>query len=192
MENLKKGDFVLVHAYKHNGSVYRSWERSIVFENNSDNLILINEEVVVTELNGRKWKTNEPAIWFFSKKDWYNVICMFKEWGINYYCNMASPYIIEDKTIKYVDYDLDIKVFNDNSFRILDLKDFNRNRINFSYSQEIINRIWSEIETLKEKIRQKEGCFNHDLVKSHWKEFVEQIKPKIVKLETETETEIGE
>jgi uncharacterized protein len=54
---------------------------------------------------------------------------MLKDTGINYYCNIASPFIMEQKTIKYIDYDLDIKVFADGSYKILDLKEFNRNRI---------------------------------------------------------------
>ncbi|AXK50842.1 DUF402 domain-containing protein [Spiroplasma alleghenense] len=185
MESLKKGDLVLVHAYKHNGTLYRSWEHSIVLENDEDNLILVNEEVIVTELNGRKWKTSEPAIWFFSKKDWYNVICMFKQWGINYYCNMASPHIVEENTIKYIDYDLDVKVFNDNSFRILDLKDFNRNRIAWSYSSEIIEKIWSQIEVLKERIKEQDGIFSHSKVKEYWNQYEKELKPASKKVDKE-------
>ena len=34
--------------------------------------------------------------------------------------NIASPYIIEEGTIKYIDYDLDLRVFPDGSFKVLD------------------------------------------------------------------------
>jgi protein associated with RNAse G/E len=87
---IKPGDSVSIHAYKHNGNLYRVWEKAIVYQNNKDVLILINEDVLVTELNGRRWKTNEPAVWFFYKNEWFNVISMFKTKGINYYCNLEK------------------------------------------------------------------------------------------------------
>ncbi len=176
MNKVKPGQSVLVHAYKHNGSLYRCWESVKVLEANDDRIILINEEVLITELSGRKWKTNEPAIWVFYKKNWYNVICMFKERGINYYCNLASPYIIEENTIKYIDYDLDIKVFNDGSFKILDLKEFNRNRLAFNYSRSIIEVVWETVDVLKKKIKAKKDEFDHDYVKGLWSEYEKKWK----------------
>ncbi|QHX36415.1 DUF402 domain-containing protein [Spiroplasma sp. BIUS-1] len=167
----KTGDLVLVHAYKHSGKLYRSWEKVSVFEETDDYLILINEEVLITEVNGRKWKTNEPAIWFFFKNSWYNIICMFKERGINYYCNLASPYIFEEDTVKYIDYDLDFKVFNDNSYKILDLKEFNRNRMSWNYSAEIVDKVWESVDEIKSMIKNKVKPFDHDYVTNIWEEY---------------------
>ncbi|QBQ07402.1 hypothetical protein SGLAD_v1c02030 [Spiroplasma gladiatoris] len=172
MENVKPGDKLLIHAYKHNGNLYRSWDSGVVLESNSEGLVVINKDVLITEISGRKWKTNEPAIWFFFKESWYNIICMFKETGINYYCNLSSPYIVESNTIKYIDYDLDIKVFNDGSFKILDLKEFNRNRINFNYSRTIVETVWEHIDKLKEIIKEKKGLFDHRYVEQIWNNFI--------------------
>ncbi|WP_236607991.1 DUF402 domain-containing protein [Spiroplasma chrysopicola] len=173
METLKIGDVVLVHAYKHNGAIYRSWDAAIVLELNSDYLVLVNEDVTVTELNGRKWKTNEPAIWIFNRKNWSNIICMFKETGLNYYCNIASPFIMEGKTIKYIDYDLDIKVFSDGAYKILDLKEFNRNRIMWKYGQDIINMIWSEVDNLKNQIKNQTFIFSHARAQAFWDQYLQ-------------------
>ncbi|QEH61510.1 hypothetical protein SCHIN_v1c03130 [Spiroplasma chinense] len=173
MSDVKPGQKVLVHAYKHNENLYRSWENVRVLEETDEVLVLINEEVLITELNGRKWKTNEPAIWFFLKKSWYNIICMFKEKGINYYCNLASPYVFEANTVKYIDYDLDVKVFNDHSFKILDLKEFNRNRISYNYSRTIVETVWEGIDELKKMIKDKRDYFNHDYVREVWQKFLD-------------------
>ncbi|ALD66084.1 DUF402 domain-containing protein [Spiroplasma cantharicola] len=169
----KTGDLVFVHAYKHNGKLYRSWEKVSIFEETENYIILINEEVLITEVTGRKWKTNEPAIWFFFKEDWYNIICMFKERGINYYCNLASPYIFEEGTVKYIDYDLDFKVFNDFSYKILDLKEFNRNRITWNYSRDIIEKVWKSVDEIKEKIKTKQKPFVHEYVNDIWNKYLE-------------------
>ncbi|WP_374696040.1 DUF402 domain-containing protein [Spiroplasma endosymbiont of Polydrusus formosus] len=57
---------------------------------------------------------------FFNRKNWSNIICMFKDTGtgINYYCNVALPFIMD----QYINYDLDIKFFAGGSYKILDLK----------------------------------------------------------------------
>ena len=47
----------------------------------------------VTESDGRRWVTREPAIVYFHKKYWFNIIAMIRDNGISYYCNMASPTI---------------------------------------------------------------------------------------------------
>ena len=165
---VKPGDSVSIHAYKHNSNLYRIWDRASVFSDDEDMLVLINEDVLVTEVNGRKWKTSEPAVWFFFKKEWFNVISMFKQKGINYYCNLASPLIIEGNTIKYVDYDLDIKVFHDNSYKILDLREFNRNRLEWNYPREIVEEIWEAVDKLKKMIQKKDTIFNHSYVEEIW------------------------
>ncbi|WP_425380141.1 DUF402 domain-containing protein [Spiroplasma endosymbiont of Stenodema calcarata] len=180
MNKLQVGDTVFVHAYKHNGSVYRSWESAIILLLEEDYIVLVNEDVTVTELNGRKWKTNEPAIWIFNRKNWSNIICMFKESGINYYCNIASPFIMEQNTIKYIDYDLDIKVFADGSYKILDLKEFNRNRITWKYSRDIINAIWTEIDNLKHLIKNKLFIFENNKAFELWDQYLE-LKQSIKK-----------
>ncbi|AKU80197.1 uncharacterized protein associated with RNAses G and E [Spiroplasma turonicum] len=160
-----------VHAYKHNGNLYRAWENVRISRlSNDESLIVINEEVLITEFNGRKWKTTEPAIWFFYPNQWFNIICMFKKDAIHYYCNIASPFLLEDNTIKYIDYDLDLKVFNDLSYKILDLREFNRNRINWSYSREIVEKVWESIDYLKKLIKSNDGVFNHDYVKKVWED----------------------
>ncbi|ASP28642.1 hypothetical protein SCORR_v1c08700 [Spiroplasma corruscae] len=165
-----KQKLTTVHAYKHNGNLYRSWENiKISPQSSEDVLIAINEDVIITEFNGRKWKTSEPALWFFFPNEWFNIICMFKDKGIQYYCNIASPILVEDNTVKYIDYDLDLKVFNDFSYKILDLKEFNRNRINWNYSREIVEKVWASIDELKRRLKENDNIFNHEFVKELWK-----------------------
>ena len=52
-------------------------------------------------------------------------MCMIRNNGVYYYCNIASPYIIDGKAIKYIDYDLDLRVFADGSFKVLDRGEYN-------------------------------------------------------------------
>ena len=106
------------HCYKHNGKIHRIWEESIVLEEADDYLICANDKTNVIENDGRVHKTKEPAIVFFYKHNWFNIVAQFKEYGLFYYCNIASPYLIDDNVIKYIDYDLDLRVFPDGGYRV--------------------------------------------------------------------------
>jgi Uncharacterized domain/protein associated with RNAses G and E len=38
---------------------------------------------------------------------------MIRDNGVSYYCNLATPYVLDKEALKYIDYDLDVKVFPD-------------------------------------------------------------------------------
>ena len=101
MENINKGNVLKIQCYKHNGQVYRNWDETLVLEVNNDYIVCANNKAKVTEIDGRSWKTKEPAILFYYKKKWFNIIAQFKNNGIYYYCNIASPYLIDDNTSQF-------------------------------------------------------------------------------------------
>ena len=76
---------------------------------------------------------------FFYKKRWFNIIAQLKPNGIFYYCNIASPYVIDEGILKYIDYDLDLRVFNDGAFKILDRNEYKDlyNKINVKFDNYI-------------------------------------------------------
>ncbi|WP_381414817.1 DUF402 domain-containing protein [Spiroplasma endosymbiont of Anurida maritima] len=175
MQEYKIGQQVLIHAYKHDGTLYRSWEYAEVYDITDTHLILVNKNVTITEINGRKWQAVEPALWIFSRGGWHNIICMLKGNGVQYYCNIASPYVIEQNTLKYIDYDLDIKVFSNGSYKILDLKEFNRNRLKMKYTQEITEIVWNEIDSLKNRIKNKSDFFDTKYIEKLYKKYNDKL-----------------
>ena len=148
MENIKEGDILKIQCYKHNGQVYRNWDETLVLESNEKFIVCANDKARVTEIDGRKWTTKEPAILFYFKDKWYNIISQFKKNGIYYYCNIATPYIIEDNTIKYIDYDLDLRIFPSGEYKILDKLEYNYHKRIMKYSDDldlIINKSLEEL-----------------------------------------------
>ena len=174
MEKLIKGESYKIHSYKHNGIIYKSWNHAFFLDyiKDADVYIFANEAATVLEMDGRSWNTREPAILFFYGKRWYNVIAQFKEKGISYYCNLSSPVFIEENTIKYIDYDLDVKVYKDGKFRILDRKEYNYHRKKMKYSQELEIVIKGELSDLIEKIKTKSDCFSYEIVDKYYKEYI--------------------
>lgn len=161
MPSLKFGDKFMTQCYKHDGNVHKCWEKTVYLSSTDEYNIFANNKTKVTECDGRVWKTKEPAIVFFSKNNWFHIIGQIKEDGIYYYCDMASPHVIEENVIKYIDYDLDLRVFPDGSFRILDRGEYQYHKKVMNYSKDIDKILKKELTILINKVRNKEFPFNN-------------------------------
>ena len=169
--NIKVGDTLVIHCYKHNGVIHKSWSSAVVLEVNDDFIVLGNENVLVTKQDGRTWHTKEPAIMFFYKKRWFNIIAQLKTNGIFYYCNIASPYVIDGNVIKYIDYDLDLRVFNDGAFKVLDRNEYNYHKRLMRYSREINYIIKVELSSLIEMKKTGEFPFDTQAIEYYYNIF---------------------
>lgn len=137
MDRIGIGDKLQIQCYKHNGKIHRSWDEALVLDIKKDYIVCGNNKTLVIESDGTTWKTKEPAIMYFFKNSWYNIIVQFKKDGIFYYCNIATPYIIEERTIKYIDYDLDLRVFPGGEYKILDRMEYKYHKKIMHYSDEL-------------------------------------------------------
>jgi hypothetical protein len=169
MDELKLGKKYKIHSYKHDGSIHRAWDEAILLEEHNNYLIFGNDRTPVTESDGRTWKTKEPAVLFFYNKRWFNIISQKKNDGIYYYCNIASPYIIEDDTIKYIDYDLDLRVFADGSYKVLDKSEYKYHKELMNYGEEIDKILNEELKELIKIAKAKEGAFDKENVEKYYK-----------------------
>lgn len=159
MNGLKIGKRYQIHSYKHDGKIHRSWDEAVLLEIHDDYLIFGNNRTKVIESDGRSWRTKEPAIMYFYKNKWYNIIGQLKKDGIYYYCNIASPFIMSDETIKYIDYDLDLRVFPDGSFKVLDRGEYNYHKQKMNYSCELDKVLKDELTNLINVAREKKSSF---------------------------------
>ncbi len=175
MDNIKIGDKLKIYCYKHDGTLEHTSEEAIVLENNDDCLICGNGRTKITEKDGRSHMTNEPAVLFFYKKHWFNIIGQLKKFGLFYYCNIASPYILDGKSIKYIDYDLDLRVFPDGGFRILDRNEYNYHKKIMNYPDELDNILKKELSYLIEEKRKNNGPFASGIVNKYY-EIYEKIE----------------
>ncbi len=103
----------------------------------------------MTESDGT-WITREPAIVYFHSEYWFNVICMFREDGIYYYCNLSSPFVCDEEALKYIDYDLDIKVYPNGKYHLLDEDEYEQhmNQMNYPHDIDIILDATWQISTM--------------------------------------------
>ena len=167
MNEIKIGDSVFVQSFKHNGSVHRTWSKALVIDVQEDFYVAVTDHTWVVESDGRRWLTKEPAICFYYKNKWFNIISMIRKTGIYYYCNVASPSIFDGEAIKNIDYDLDVKVYPDGKYMILDQNEFEYHSNIMNYPSEIIGKCVKAKDELIKMIENKAKPFDFSYINSH-------------------------
>lgn len=178
MEKLKVGDVLKMHCYKHNGTIHRTWNEAVVLDIIDDILICGNYKTLVTEKNGKTHNTKELAIIFFYQKRWFNVFAQFKKRGLYYKCNIASPYLIDEDIIKFIDYDLDLKVYPDSYFKVLDKNEYKYHKKIMRYSEELDKILKSELNELIKMKEQEMGPFNKEVVYKYQKKYLKMLEER--------------
>ena len=130
------------------------------------------DKTIVIESSGNTWKTKEPAIMYFFKDKWFNVIAQLKKDGIYFYCNIATPYIIEDQMIKYIDYDLDLRIFPSGDFKILDCLEYNYHKRVMYYSEDLDKVIRLSLDELISLYKNKSQIFEKENILKYYEQYI--------------------
>ena len=167
------GKKIVIHSYKHDKSIHRIWKSATIIEDNDEYLVVANKRTKVVESTGRFWYTKEPSVAFFFKNHWYNVIAILKDGEVTYYCNVGSPVLIDDEALKYIDYDLDLKVESDFSYKILDIYEYKVHQEKMSFPDDIKAILAKELLNLKSRIDKRAIPFDHEMVLNWYKKFLD-------------------
>jgi len=171
----KVNSAIQIQSYKHDESLHRIWEKATVVDVTDDYVVVVNKRTKVIESNGRFWHTREPSVTWFYRKKWFNIIGIVKTNGIHFYCNIASPFLIDDEALKYIDYDLDIKVIDDFTYNVLDRNEYNKHQMKMKYSSKLKNILESELRDLRTMIEKREEPFSHKLVLDYYNKYLEDL-----------------
>ena len=172
------GDKLEIQCYKHDGNIHRAWDEAVILDIKKDYIVFGNNKTLVTEAEGNKWKTKEPAIMYFFKDKWFNIIAQLKKDGTYYYCNIATPFIVEDNTIKYIDYDLDLRVFPSKEYKILDRLEYKYHKKKMNYSDELDEVIKGSLDDLINLYENDFFAFNDLLNQTYYTKY-RSLVPKV-------------
>lgn len=168
MDKLK---WVRVMCFKHDGSIHRIWDKACKLYEDDEKIVISNAKTLIREDDGRMWMAKDPSLSTYYKHRWFNVIGIIREGGIHYYCNIASPIIIEDNVIKYIDYDLDLVKTVKGELKVLDEDEYAINKERYHYGKDLEKILLSELESLKEYARNSEMAFDDKSVYDGFNEF---------------------
>ncbi|QDF65216.1 DUF402 domain-containing protein [Mycoplasma nasistruthionis] len=163
---LKIGQMVNVQAYKHDGYLYRQWFDAKVVFHNKRHIVLSLKHTRVAEhekdVNG--WKYTDNALWFLPKDSYYNGIVLLRDNGAYHYINMASKPIFEDNTIKFIDYDLDVKCYPDKDLQIVDREEFAFHSKKLEYPLQLKNILYEELKNIITMYNDYRYFFSDDVI----------------------------
>jgi protein associated with RNAse G/E len=88
---------------------------------------------------GEKHVTQRASDMFFWRDRWYNVFVNRTPDGAlrQFYCNASLPPVISNATLSFVDLDLDVEVYPDGNFRVLDGDEFRVNSVQLGYPPDV-------------------------------------------------------
>ena len=169
------GQVIKILSFKHNGLLHREWEYSRVLAVSDQYIVVAHKHTRVVESNNRSWCT-EPAVGIYYLNGWYNIIGMLRYNGWHFYCNVASPSIYEDGKIKYIDYDLDLKVNEKMEYRVLDQVEYQHHRDILRYSKDLDWIIQNALKELIYMLKMRKGAFAYDFVKDWYKIYTKKYE----------------
>lgn len=155
-------------SVKHDGSFHRSWEENTILYQDQVKVIGYNHKTLVKEAGSTPWHTKEPAIFYFDRRYWFNIIFLWTDVPF-YYCNMSSPctYNRESGVLQYVDYDIDVLVQQDGTYEIVDEKEYEENCQYYAYPSNVQQQITKQLDELIKWITTRQGPFQHDVMQQY-------------------------
>lgn len=153
---------VTINSRKFDGKIHRSWKAKLL--NNENPLVVLvgefEEEINHTHLGviGRGTISRE----FYWTNRWYSIFRFYEPNGNlrNFYCNINLPPKFEDNVLDYIDLDIDLLVWKDFSYQILDMDEFEQNAKRFLYSEELRRKALSSLDELISLVENKSFPFD--------------------------------
>ena len=152
-----------INSRKFDGTIHRSWKAELLSETD-ELLILVGEfekEIYHPLLGVIRRATVSHE--FFWKNEFFNVFRFHEPEGDlrNYYCNINLPPQFDNGVLDYIDLDIDVLVWKDFSFEILDLDEFETHAVKYNYSPELRRKAKSALRELLSRIENRKFPFDY-------------------------------
>jgi protein associated with RNAse G/E len=158
---------VTINSRKSDGTIRRSWQAELLrrelnelvfvgvfdFDVQHADLGLINRGTVSYE--------------YYWLDRWYNIFAFHEADGTfrNYYCNISVPPLYQGDVLDYVDLDIDIVVWPDWSYAVLDEDEYARNAEGFGYDEFVRSRVTETLGQLQSMINARSLPVDHGPVR---------------------------
>lgn len=156
-------DNVRINSLNYDGSLKRGWPCRFIGQSGSmlEFLGRFTNEISHPELGLIAAGTISYEYYWLDKN--YNIFRFHEPDGRlrNWYCNINLPPKFENDVLDYVDLDVDVIVWPDMSYKVVDLEDFERNAVRFDYPPEITDIMNDARTTLESMIASRDFPFDH-------------------------------
>ena len=153
---------ITINARKYDQNIRRSWLGGLISSNENLLVVVGRFESEVEHSGLGTIKQNTVSVEYFWLDRWYNIFRFHEADGSlrNYYCNIAMPATFADGVLDYVDLDIDLVVWPDGKYEVLDRDDFEQNTAKYGYPEDITDRAEASVNELIGMIERSEFPFS--------------------------------
>lgn len=103
---------------------------------------------------------------YFFPDRWYNIFRFEEPSGTlrNWYCNITMPPEIADHTVNYIDLDIDVLIWPDGSFKILDVEEYEENARKHDLSDDAREQVSLALTDILAAFRDEKFPFNDQVL----------------------------
>ena len=128
-----------VNSRKYDGSIRRSWKCDLLEQAGSMLTFIgvFEDEVIHPDLGTVKRGTISYEYYWLDR--WYSIFCFHEPDGAfrNYYCNINMPPVFKNGVLDYVDLDIDVLVWPQSRYQILDEAEYMENAQRYVYPETV-------------------------------------------------------
>ncbi len=148
---------ITVNSRKYDQSIRRSWECRLL-EQSGSQLVFVGEfadEVSHPDLGLIKKGTISYEYYWLDR--WYSIFRFHEPGGEfrNYYCNINMPPVFENGVLDFVDLDIDVLVWPDSRYLVLDEDEYEENAVKFGYPDNVKTAVSETLSNLIKIIKNK-------------------------------------
>lgn len=154
---------VTINSRKADGTIRRSWKCSLIEKNDTELVFVGVFESEVSHPDLGLIRKGTVSYEYYWVDRWYNIFAFFEPDGAfrNYYCNICMPPAFDDDVLDYLDLEIDIVIWPDWTYSVLDEDEYARNAEAFDYSQETRRRVAETVNELRAMIEARALPLHH-------------------------------
>lgn len=151
-----------INSRKFDRTIHQSWKAKLIRQSGS---LLTFTGTFEKEINHAKLGVIRPgtrSFEFYWLNRWYSIFRFHEPDGElrNFYCNVNQPPVCTGNVLDYIDLDIDVLVWKDFSYEILDLDEYENNVIMFDYPTDLKVRIAESLQEILNRIKKRSFPFN--------------------------------
>jgi len=149
---------ITINSRKYDGNINRTWKADLIEQ---DKTLLVfrgefDREIKHRELGVIRRGTISYEYYWLDR--WFSVFRFHEPEGEfrNFYCNINMPPTFENGVLDYIDLEIDILIWKDFSFQILDAEEFEENAEKFNFNLELRTKVEQNVNVILSLIRKRE------------------------------------
>jgi protein associated with RNAse G/E len=154
---------IVINSRKFDGRIGKSWSAELI--ENRDGVIVA-KGIFDFDVDHKKLgfiRRGTVSYEFYWSDRWYNVFRFHEPEGKlrSFYCNFATPAVLRDGVLDYIDLDIDVLADSGLNYEVLDLDEFAERTVKYGYTKEILERSTQTVDDLISLIEKRGFPFDH-------------------------------